>query len=359
MALALLVGLLIAGSFALGQLFARPQWQEARNAAAPIVVAAAVERRTVDDRPEFPGVVRGPDTAGVTLEVAPPAVVTKPPPGPGSRVATGELIAEISGRPYFALSPPLALYRDLRDGDRGEDVRSLQRSLNQAGYAVAETGQVGSVTIIRVRALFRAAGYPLPTEPLPAEREAAGAGTPMPRTRPIIPANQLVATSGGVVASSLGLGARLTSDQPVVVFETSASSVAITLPASAAATVRPGDEVEIRGPDTLGRGRVVTVGRFEAAAEGRMPGHPVRIEAADGTVLPEGASVLVRAGGETPEPGSAVPITALRSDGTTTYVLVERSAPESPRRVTVIVLRRAHGWAAVEGVAPGQRVRIT
>lgn len=87
------------------------------------------------------------------------AVVTRLPVHRGGNVRAGSLIAEISGRPVFALSGRLPSYRALVPGDKGPDVRQLQQALSAAGYRVAVDGTYGSMTSAAVSALYRARGY--------------------------------------------------------------------------------------------------------------------------------------------------------------------------------------------------------
>ncbi|RKW94226.1 hypothetical protein D9B85_15360, partial [Corynebacterium diphtheriae] len=60
--------------------------------------------------------------------------------------------------PYVFLPEPLALYRDLTEGDSGRDVSSLQRALEKVGHTAGKDGVLDARTV-RVPA---GASRPLP-----------------------------------------------------------------------------------------------------------------------------------------------------------------------------------------------------
>lgn len=141
---------------------------------APDVLTAPVERRVLTDTV----VLRGQVAAGRTFDVssAGPAgkdsgspVVTKVMVKPGASVKPGKVLLEISGRPLFALEGSLPVYRDLRPGSRGDDVRQLQRALSAAGFSSGgdEAGYFGTGTKSAVTQLYASLGY----DPVPAQED--------------------------------------------------------------------------------------------------------------------------------------------------------------------------------------------
>ncbi|MFD0275984.1 peptidoglycan-binding protein [Kitasatospora sp. NPDC127111] len=136
------------------------------------VLTAPVEKRVLTDSV----VVRGQVSAGQSVDVAPAGggtggakpVVTKLPVGAGDQVRPGQSVLEVAGRPVFALRGDLPVYRDLRPGATGQDVKQLQQALKELGFGSdgdAE-GSYGTATKAAVRAFYAARGYdPLPASP--------------------------------------------------------------------------------------------------------------------------------------------------------------------------------------------------
>jgi HlyD family secretion protein len=119
-------------------------------------------------------VLRGTVAAEQTVEVTPRGdgegtpVVTAVRVKPGERVRAGAVLVEVSGRPVFALPGRIPVYRDLRPGSQGTDVRQLQGALRAQGFGSGDPpGFFGEGTKAAVRRFYRAKGY----EPLPASQE--------------------------------------------------------------------------------------------------------------------------------------------------------------------------------------------
>ncbi|MDB1086418.1 peptidoglycan-binding domain-containing protein [Streptomyces sp. ACA25] len=161
---------LAAGGAGASQLIKSPQ-QAAADAAAPppSVITAPVEYRVLTDSVLVRGeVVPGQSvdvTAGAAEEGAP--VVTRLPLSAGDPVEAGALLAEVSGRPVFALPGELPAYRDLRPGAVGDDVRQLQKALSGLGHDTGghdPVGVFGEGTKQALNAFYSGLGY----EPRPA-----------------------------------------------------------------------------------------------------------------------------------------------------------------------------------------------
>ncbi|MGW6879205.1 peptidoglycan-binding protein [Streptomyces goshikiensis] len=125
------------------------------------VLTAEVERRVLAETV----VTRGTVVADQSVTVAPPGVVTKLPLKAGDPVAAGRLLAEVSGRPVFALRGAVPMYRDLVPGATGDDVAQVQAALRELGHGTGHdaAGVFGPGTKAALAELYRAVGYaPLP-----------------------------------------------------------------------------------------------------------------------------------------------------------------------------------------------------
>jgi peptidoglycan hydrolase-like protein with peptidoglycan-binding domain len=94
-------------------------------------------------------------------------VVTGRLPRSGSTLKEGTVALEISGRPILALQGRLPMYRALRPGNEGADVKQLQAALRRLGHLHgAATGTYDAATVAAVRRFYEAAGYdPVPAAP--------------------------------------------------------------------------------------------------------------------------------------------------------------------------------------------------
>ncbi|WP_151482954.1 peptidoglycan-binding protein [Streptomyces albicerus] len=133
---------------------------------APDVLTATVERRVLADTV----VTRGAVSASQTVDIAPGGtaaedaarpVVTKVMVRSGQTFRGGRVLVEVSGRPVFALRGKLPVYRDLKPGSHGDDVRQLQEALRDLGHATGAdaAGTFGAGTKAAVGALYASIGY--------------------------------------------------------------------------------------------------------------------------------------------------------------------------------------------------------
>ncbi|WP_229696914.1 peptidoglycan-binding protein [Streptomyces lasiicapitis] len=156
--------------------FIKSPADQARSAGPPPadVLTAPVEHRVIKDSV----VLRGQVSADQTVEISPVAagtqdtarvVVTKLPYRAGDTLAGGKVVVEMSGRPVFALTGRLPVYRDLKPGADGEDVAQAQRALGRLGYPAGgdRKGHFGAGTKRAVDRYYASIGY----EPLPADPE--------------------------------------------------------------------------------------------------------------------------------------------------------------------------------------------
>ncbi|MER7751540.1 peptidoglycan-binding domain-containing protein [Kitasatospora sp. NPDC097643] len=124
------------------------------------VLTKSVAARAVVYPPAQYNVVPAPAAADITQ-----LFVSKLGVKPGDAVTAGQLLAEVSGQPLFALPGPVPAYRDIKPGGTGPDVAELQDALGGLGLAVGEDdkGVFGPGTAQAVTAFYRRLGYPVPT----------------------------------------------------------------------------------------------------------------------------------------------------------------------------------------------------
>ncbi|MER6393415.1 peptidoglycan-binding protein [Streptomyces sp. NPDC001523] len=259
------------------------------------LLTAEVERRVLARTV----VTRGTVVADQSVDVAPQpragegaaaAVVTKLPLKAGDAVAAGQLLAEVSGRPVFALKGTLPVYRDLRPGATGDDVAQLQQALRALGHGTGADakGVFGAGTKAALTARYRAIGY----DPLPAVADGGEA---------VKAARQAVRTAQWAVedaSADAGTGAGGRSGTPV------------TGNASAGPTSGAGDG-ETTGVGRVGGGGLADGGGLAGGKSGGGEGGAGRtlararqaladaraelasVEAADGPMLPASETVVL------------------------------------------------------------------
>ena len=76
----------------------------------------------------------------------------------GNTIESGSSLLAIDGQPLLSLSTGVPLWRDLRAGDTGSDVRALQGELARLGYPVNADGRLGPTSISAVQALLHGIG---------------------------------------------------------------------------------------------------------------------------------------------------------------------------------------------------------
>ncbi|MFJ3643639.1 peptidoglycan-binding protein [Streptomyces sp. NPDC090108] len=164
---------LLAGAGVVASTLIRSPAQAAAEARPPerSVLTSPVEYRVLTSSV----IVRGQVVAGQSVDVAPQVtggedgaapVVTKLPVGQGDRVKAGQVLLEVSGRPVFALPGRIPVYRDLKPGAEGDDVKQLQKALRGLGHGTGAdpAGTFGAGTKAALDAFYAAIGYdPLPT----------------------------------------------------------------------------------------------------------------------------------------------------------------------------------------------------
>lgn len=130
----------------------------------PIEKTDLVERTTMKAR-----ALRSGERQFVLPKSGATSVITAQGIRKGQELQSGAVITWINDRPLIALSGTFPLYRDLREGDSGEDVRMIQTALRGLGYNIAPDGQFGPWTASCIRDLYSARGAKAPEREKKAE----------------------------------------------------------------------------------------------------------------------------------------------------------------------------------------------
>ncbi|MFF4973676.1 peptidoglycan-binding protein [Streptomyces sp. NPDC001083] len=361
---------------------------------APDVLTAPVERRVLSDTV----VTRGTVSASQTVDIASAAVavdggakpvVTKVLARSGQTFEAGRVLFEVSGRPVLALRGGLPVYRDLKPGAHGEDVRQLQRALRDLGHpAGTDTpGRYGPGTKKAVAAFYASIGYdPVNVDTAAADdarREVGHAQRELDRLRdrngsaddlryaredladarsalgraeavsgPMVPASEVVFLSG-FPARVDSLTAKVGGSVGEKLATVSAGQLVLkgSLGLQDKGLVRPGQKVamlsEVTGDELTGR--VAAVADTPAAPDGDADGE-------DGGASAEGYAVTVKPDSALPARlvGQDVRLTVEAASSGTKVLVVPVSAISAgaDSRTTVTVLGRSGDRRRVE-VRPG------
>lgn len=210
------------GAFVAGRTIKSPN-QIAADAKAPepSVLTAPVSRRVLSRDLIFRGTVLPAASVGVPAPLPSPdavggiSVVTSAPKAVGATVAEGEVVLGVSGRPVFALSGMLPLYRDIVPDTLGDDVEELQAALSRLKHYRGgdARGRFGSATQRAVADLYHAAGYePIPTSKDDPTKLAAARDDAASAKRAMDEASKAL-SKAGKVDEAAALGAKVAVDQ--------------------------------------------------------------------------------------------------------------------------------------------------
>ncbi|MFG3050984.1 peptidoglycan-binding protein [Kitasatospora sp. NPDC048239] len=162
--------LLAVGGLGAASLVKSPAERAAQAAAAPnSLITAPVTSQVLNRSVPARAVVYPPAQYDIVPSSASPDVtrlyVSKLAVRTGDAVNSGQLLAEVSGQPLFALNGPVPAYRDIKPGSSGPDVTELQDALAGLGYSLRsdDKGAFGPGTAQAVTEFYRRLGYPVPT----------------------------------------------------------------------------------------------------------------------------------------------------------------------------------------------------
>jgi len=350
------IALVVAVAGAIAARFVKSPAQQAaeQSPPPPSVITAPVVEQVLTKSVTVRGTVDVTTTVDVASRVAvSPAIVTRLPVAAGDVVGAGQVVAEISGRPVFAMAGTVPAYRPLGSGDTGTDVDQLQQNLVDLGFLGSASGTFDYATQTAVGHLFKNAGYKAPDSGL--------------EFGVIVFVPSLPATVGSVTARA-GDDA---GTSPLLSLRCGAPVVRAVVPAGqesgivAGLPVAVSDEVNRRS----GTGVVESVGAFtgqQTDANGLpagQAGFPVTITVGDGIDGSwVGASVAVTITiSSTPSAVLTVPIAAIQTDANgATYVDVVDG--DVTRAVLVTTGVTADGYVEVTpasgSLRPGDKVVV-
>lgn len=364
-----LVLALVAGAFVLGRSVRDPDDEALQAAQQQIEVYSTAERRVVDAGQAWQGEVREGEQANLGLATQPSerAVVTRAVLQPGAELEPGDLVAVVSGRPRILIPAGIPLFRDLRRGDRGDDVAALQRFLAELDhYDGRDHGRFDWATETALRDLFDEYDFGLPTEtttvtttpsPSPTTDGEPAPPPPQPTTseeeRTIVRWEEFVqfAQGRGTVVAVTPTATVLTDDLTLCRLQVSPPSVAFVLPVDAEGALSPGQEVAVAGSGGEFLTTIRSVGDFRAASEEQpIAGFPVIVDLPADAQLRPGYPVRVSVPGGEGEEQLAVPTVAVKQGAQGPYVSVKTEAGRVD--VGVQVLEQEGGWTAIEPADP-------
>lgn len=349
-----------ATGLAAARLIESPTQLAARSAApAASVITGVARMRMLSDDIVLAGIVRAGRTVDVTAS-APYAtvVVTKMSARSGGRVRTGQVIAEIDGRPIVLLRGTLPAYRDLREGDSGPDVTQLQAALIRLGYPdFDQSGFFGPSTAGAVGLLYHHLGYSAPSYRPPAQKHVKHPPSPTPYL-PMSEVSFIPAASALVLPTAARVGSEVTPGQVVLRLAVGRPYVTGMLSADQANRASTGIPARIALSNTIMDGviaRISAIPAHAAQADGQ-PEYPVVVTSTRplSQRLIGSAVRLTLMAPVTNGPVLAVPVTAVFSAaaGRSTFVVLV-TVKGRRRQVPVSTGPTAGGFVAVQPAAPG------
>lgn len=326
--------------------FVRSPAQVAADAAPPqrSVVTADVVEGTIED----PLLIKGVVSPGTVMGIMPDApagveaVVTGVPVAVGQTVAAGGVLIEVSDRPVILLTGEVPLLRDLRIGDRGEDVARLQTALSEWGAPFAD-GIFGAATARAIRTLYDAAGYSATTDAVALRSELVFAPSPTAR----------------VVAVGSALGAPAAS--PLIRVAISPPNVTAEVSEAVANRLVVGQTVHVSGAG-IGGEQAGTISRMDGLGKSDDGAYRVPVQVVVNDSLPAASvdrPVQITVPPVDSERGLLIPLAAVFADakGGTFVRLLDGGKQQ---RVTVTVAETGGGQARVNtlALAVGDRVVV-
>ncbi|MDO4821131.1 MAG: hypothetical protein Q4A03_03705 [Rothia sp. (in: high G+C Gram-positive bacteria)] len=311
------------------------------QAQAHIDIWGEAEVRPVNNALSYSGTAHSGATVPLTITPPADAVLVYSIKHPGDQVAPGDLIGIVGGEGIYALEGPLPLYRSLTLGDTGHDVQELQRAIAAVGYRTNTDGTVTDTTLAAVSALLRSELTGIPAE---------GIDTINPTNFAVLPAGPRI------VATAASVGSTISSENPLLTLHTSSAYADFKAPLRDIDTLTTLETLTITSSAGTTQARIDTVGDLETGQDGAY--RTIRLLPDDPSILiPEQTLSITTAGDESPV--LAVPISAVRQDGSSTYVITQAEGG-SQERLTVTLLRTGEGYAAIDGaLTEGQKVLLS
>jgi peptidoglycan hydrolase-like protein with peptidoglycan-binding domain len=303
------------------------------------LAAVTVERRDLLTSQSVPGKL---GYAGGRTLLSPAAGVVTALPSGGSIVRRGQLLLRVDGKPVVLLDGTVPLYRAMRVGTVGPDVRQLERNLHALGYdaddAIAVDDTFTGATATAVRRLQRRLGV-------------TRTGVLDPALAVFLPAPRRI---GAITAQ---LGARLAPGAPVMQTTSLRREVKLAIDAAQRTSVRRGERVTVTLPGGARRGgRIATVGRVardkpQGQSTRTVVDLSVRLGSDRGLSGLEEAPVSVALTSTAARDVLVVPVTALRARPGRGYAVLVPAAAAAPRLLQVVPGRFSGGYVEISGAA--------
>jgi len=331
-------------AFGAGFFVRSPQSSALDAADQQIPVYAAAEMRVVNHGLTAQAlVIAGTKTAidGTLVTAAAKSVVTDRVLDVGQTLAIPAYLGGVSGRPVFALSLSIPLYRDLHFRDSGPDVASFQAALGieQTGTFTAET-----------REAF---------VQLYADQNIAPPGENYWHS--YVRMSEVVAvppnSRAPIVTQRADLGTVLSTDKNFVLLQTGAAQVSFRADVQDVLQLAVGGPLVIRGGNGTESPAVVTsIGDFTSGQDGQdgsgatTAGYEILVNFIE-EPSPEnfgvGQSVTITTSTNEQDPMLSIPVLAVRQDSRGTYV-IRRASAGPAESVRIVVVDQGDGWAAIE-----------
>jgi peptidoglycan hydrolase-like protein with peptidoglycan-binding domain len=309
----------VAGAFLLTTEIKSPAQQAADTKPPALTLLTSVVQRTVltntvlaqavvGPPPEFsPTIIGGSAGSAAAASENVQQIVTKTLTTQGSVVSQGTVLFEVAGQPFFLLQGTVPAYRDLEEGETGQDIVQLQDDLESLGYSVGSdtSGVFGPGTASAVKAYYEAIGYAVPyTTPQIAPSGKAGSKA---HGSPMIPLGQYTFVPQ-LPARIIKLGAKVGQAVGGVTLAIGNPSVSGQLSPSDRNQVRPGMRVTITEPGT----GVTVPGRVTSVANSTATTASI----SGGLFVPMGI-----------EPDRALPMSMIGQDVSLTIAAASSSGP--------------------------------
>jgi len=175
-----LVLALVGGTWCVARMTESPAQRDAAAAApsaAPVTATVAVGDLRDEITAQGTIVAAQTTTASLTLRDEDRSVVTSANVRPGQTISPGQALMRVNGRPVIILPGAFPTYRNLVQGDQGDDVAQLQQALAALGYGVSADGDFGPATAAALTALYRDLGSTVATTSAEAPATAQAADT--------------------------------------------------------------------------------------------------------------------------------------------------------------------------------------
>lgn len=285
------------------------------------------------------------------------AVVTRSGVRAGEAITAGTVITTVNERPLIAVPGPMPLYRALGPEHRGRDVAQVQIFLGKMGLSIGSDppGMYGAGTAMAVHALYEKLGYD------PVDASGASVDASM-RAETGIPHGEMIAIGSRRMRAQQDCGSvGQVFENTVCTLASKKARLTVSLAPEDAALARPGMAV-----------RVTVEGAEKKLRLGAaLPTDPSAGSLGNAAPGGEGGEPSSETGPEDPaesaEPTSHViytvrasrPVSVALTDGLPARVILEETAPNALRVVSIAVRTTPGGGASWLLRTDGTRIPVT